>query len=201
MQESGDAKPTQVIIADKETTAVANQQESDKPKEVEFKEVPLEDRPFRVQCRPGKIITRAEMEARAKINEENNNIDEEPTERTKTAVKTVAKKTLRIFGYNVDILLALVFGFLCAFAGYVYARNKGISAQEISSWITDFLELIGILLSALVALVAKLAVNRGVIAEKINEAATTFFQETLKPKKEIDVYGNTFIGDKKVYRG
>ena len=196
MQESGDAKPTQVITPDKENIITP---ETEKTKDMGFREVAPADRAFKVQGHPIKILTRAELEA--KIEEENNDIEEEKEGRAKTAVKTVAKKTLRIFGYNVDILLALVFGSLCAFAGYVYARNKGISAQEISSWITDFLELIGILLSALVALIAKLAVNRGVIAEKINEAATTFFQETLKPKKEIDVYGNTFIGDKKIYRG
>jgi len=121
--------------------------------------------------------------------------------RTKTAVKTVAKQTLRIFGYNVDLVLALIFGLLCAFAGYVFARNQGFSAKEISTWITDFLELLGLALGAFVTLLAKFAVNRGVIAERINEIAKTFFQETLRPKNDIDVYGKTIIGDKRTYRG
>lgn len=121
-------------------------------------------------------------------------------EKPRTTVKVFTKKTLRVFGYNVDILLAIVFGLLCSLAGYVFARAKGFSAPEISSWFMEFFELAGIVLSAIVALLAKLAVNRGIISEKIHEIATAFCTETFRTKQTIDPYGNSIVGDKKTYK-
>lgn len=131
---------------------------------------------------------------------------QEKTKEIQGRSKTVVKVALRAVGFNLDVIFLLLCCLSCIWLGYaicnVFGKNitqvELKTVKEISAAASDYLELIGIVVTVILTMLAKLAANRGLISERLNELLSNFLYETFKKKNEIDPKTYvTFIGDRK----